>query len=244
MLQGVYHCPLVQGHQPPALPAGRKGGYTSKTLQGLISLDRLLKVLRLNKAGDLGCDSIIYVFVGVAISPLVSSAETPPCPKRVCLYPTTVVGSSGRPEVQPRPIGQASPPYHVCPAQAVHSMCDACLLSEHDAQVEAGVVDAGAVGGGVPPPTRLTIADHYTVSKHLEPLLNQDLISLGLALGLHYPHLCNMSRPLLNELVAAWLNGEDSVLLTTGDPSWASLVKALRDIDQPGIADKVRVFFL
>ena len=61
---------------------------------------------------------------------------------------------------------------------------------------------------------------------------------MGGALGLYYPHLRKMS-PLLEELVAAWLNREDNVLSASGDPSWTSLIKALRDIDQPGIAQKI-----
>ena len=83
------------------------------------------------------------------------------------------------------------------------------------------------------------MADHFAVSEYLRPLLNEDLIRLGLALGLYYPHLHNMTRSLLNEMVAAWLNREDNVLSATGDPSWASLIQALRDIDQPGIAQRI-----
>ena len=89
-------------------------------------------------------------------------------------------------------------------------------------------------------PTGLTLADHFAVSEQLRPLLHEDLMRLGLALGLYYPHLHNMSRPLLNEMVASWLNLEDNVLSATGVPSWASLIKALQVIDQPGIAGKVR----
>ena len=88
---------------------------------------------------------------------------------------------------------------------------------------------------GVPPPPGLTMADHYAVTKHLRQLSNLDLIGVGGALGLYYPHLRKMN-PLLEELVAAWLNREDNV---SGDPSWASLIKALRDINQPGIAQKI-----
>ena len=83
------------------------------------------------------------------------------------------------------------------------------------------------------------MADHYAITKHLAPLLSEDLIELGLALGLYYPRLHNMSRSLLNEMVAAWLNREDSVLSATGEPSWASLVQALTDIHQPGIAKDI-----
>ena len=45
--------------------------------------------------------------------------------------------------------------------------------------------------------------------------------------------------PLPEEMVAAWLNGEDCVLSATGAPSWKSLIQALRDIDQPGIAQRI-----
>ena len=39
------------------------------------------------------------------------------------------------------------------------------------------------------------------------------------------------------DLVAAWLNGEDHIIEVSGPPSWSSLIAALRDINQPGIAD-------
>ena len=88
---------------------------------------------------------------------------------------------------------------------------------------------------GVPQPPGLTMADHYTVTRHLRNLSKEDLIGVGGALGLYYPHLRKMS-PLLEELVAAWLNKEDNVQSASGDPSWSSLIKALQDIHQPGIA--------
>ena len=66
----------------------------------------------------------------------------------------------------------------------------------------------------------------------------RSFIDLGGALGLYYPHLRKMS-PLLKEMVAAWLNREDNVLSASGDPSWASLIKALQDINQAGIAKKI-----
>ncbi len=82
------------------------------------------------------------------------------------------------------------------------------------------------------------MADHFTVTRHLRDLSNEDLIGVGEALGLYYPHLRKMN-PLLEELVAAWLNREDNVQSASGDPSWASLSKALRDIGQSGTADKI-----
>ena len=83
------------------------------------------------------------------------------------------------------------------------------------------------------------MADHYSITRYLRDLSNEELMDLGGALGLRYSHLRNMSRPLLNELVAAWLNREDDVLSATGDPSWARLIQALTDINQPGIAKDI-----
>ena len=94
---------------------------------------------------------------------------------------------------------------------------------------------------GVSQPTgQLTMADHYSVTKHLKDLSNEELMDLGGALGLHYSSLRSMSQPLLNEMVAAWLNGKDNVLSSTySDRSWSSLSQALQDINQPGIAQKI-----
>ena len=82
------------------------------------------------------------------------------------------------------------------------------------------------------------MADHFTITEHLRDLNNEDLMRVGGALGLYYPHMHRMN-PLLEELVAAWLNREDNVLSASGHPSWASLIKALRDIHQPGIAQEI-----
>ena len=99
--------------------------------------------------------------------------------------------------------------------------------SIHDANVSPPVA---------PKPAGLTIDDLFPVKKYLKDLSHEELIELGIALGLRYPHLRNMSRPILNEMVAAWLNGEDNVLSATGPPSWDSLRQALKGINQPGIS--------
>ena len=91
---------------------------------------------------------------------------------------------------------------------------------------------------GVSQPIGLSMADHYTVTKHLRDLSNEDLIKVGEALGLYYPDLKRM-KDLPGDMVAAWLNKKDNVLSASGEPSWASLIKALRDINQPGIARKI-----
>ena len=88
-------------------------------------------------------------------------------------------------------------------------------------------------------PPRLSIDDHYMVSGHLADLDNEDLITLGGALGLRYPKLKRMHY-LLGDMVAAWLNEEDNVLRASGPPSWTSLVQALEDMGQPGIASRIQ----
>ena len=56
--------------------------------------------------------------------------------------------------------------------------------------------------GGASQPSHLTMADHYPITRHLRDLSNEELMDLGGALGLRYSHLRNMSRPLLNDMVA------------------------------------------
>ena len=65
------------------------------------------------------------------------------------------------------------------------------------------------------------------------------LIRLGTALGLKYPHLQRM-QILPDDMVAAWLNIEDEVMDISGIPTWSSLIKALEDTDQKGVASRIR----
>lgn len=92
--------------------------------------------------------------------------------------------------------------------------------------------------GGVPHHPGLTMTDHCTVTRCLKDLSSEDLIGVGTALGLYYPHLRKMNN-LLEEIVTAWLNREDNVQSASGAPRWASLIKALRNINLPEIAQKI-----
>ena len=85
----------------------------------------------------------------------------------------------------------------------------------------------------------LSPADHFKVSTVLKDLNNEQLIRLGTALGLRYPHLQRMDS-LPEDLVSAWLNMEDEVMDTSGIPTWSSLIKALEDTDQKGVASHIR----
>ena len=80
---------------------------------------------------------------------------------------------------------------------------------------------------------------HHTVTQYLRNLRNEELVELGLELGLHYPRLKNMAAPAAAELVAVWLHKKDDVLATSGVPSWTSLVTKLQDIS-PVLAVRIR----
>ena len=81
--------------------------------------------------------------------------------------------------------------------------------------------------------------DHPTLCKFLSDIDERGLIRLGGALGLHYPKLQRMKH-LLEEMVAAWLRGEDHVLDRSGRPTWASLVKCLEEIGQNGAMSNIK----
>ena len=77
---------------------------------------------------------------------------------------------------------------------------------------------------------------HFQVTKALSTLLHPDLNTLGTALGLSFTRVKNMEQDKLNDMVAAWLNGDDDVVTP---PTWATLVEALREIGKNGVADEI-----
>ena len=89
------------------------------------------------------------------------------------------------------------------------------------------------------PSSNLSIADHFKVTQVLKALDNKQLIHLGTALGLEYPHLKRM-QTLPEDMVAAWLNMKDEVMDTSGTPTWSSLVKALEDTNQKDVASRIK----
>ena len=86
------------------------------------------------------------------------------------------------------------------------------------------------------------IGDLVEVTKYLLDLDQTAIHSLGLTLGLYYPHLNKMetSKRFRDDVIAAWLQKEDQIL-RMGTPTWKTLVKALRDprVNQTGIAKKI-----
>ena len=74
--------------------------------------------------------------------------------------------------------------------------------------------------------------------KYFRSLSKESLFELGVELGLEYSHLTRMSH-LVGEVADAWLKREDDVVSVSGLPSWTSLVKALREIGQNGVAHTI-----
>ena len=71
--------------------------------------------------------------------------------------------------------------------------------------------------------------------------MKQELVNVGLRLGLRYPTLKKMSSEfLLNDMVHAWLMKDDDVTEGSGEPSWKSLSKTLEDCGHSGIAAKIK----
>ena len=81
--------------------------------------------------------------------------------------------------------------------------------------------------------------DHFQVTEYLSDLTKEELLKLGSALGLLWPNLKKMTM-LCEDLVEGWLNGADNVVATSGQPTWASLIKALEKIKLKGVAGKIK----
>ena len=80
---------------------------------------------------------------------------------------------------------------------------------------------------------------HYEISRYLMDLDDQQIVQVGLALGMNYAKLKRM-RSLPGDMVAAWLRREDDVLEVSGAPTWKVLSEALKDVGQTGLALKVQ----
>ena len=98
----------------------------------------------------------------------------------------------------------------------------------------------GNVTFAIEEPTKLlTMADHSKIENFLEGLDSEQVIRLGTSLGLLYPSVKKMKT--LADMIAAWLREEKNV---TKSPSWNSLVDALKDIGQNGIASAIEKKYL
>ena len=82
---------------------------------------------------------------------------------------------------------------------------------------------------------------HPVVRKFLKCLSNKELRELGLELGLRWPRLKKMKEDcVLDDMLDSWLKEDDDVTVTSGSPSWQSLVKALEEAGCNGVAAKIR----
>ena len=73
---------------------------------------------------------------------------------------------------------------------------------------------------------------------YLKQLDNHQVCNVGGALGLAYVNLQKMKN-FPEDMVAAWLRREDYVLTVSGEPTWRSLVQALKTVGQGGIAKDI-----
>ena len=76
----------------------------------------------------------------------------------------------------------------------------------------------------------------------LRTLRPENLIALGIALGLSYPTILRMGSgdDFLNRIVAAWLNRQDNVLKYSGEPTWRVLADKLEKLGQKEITTDIR----
>ena len=89
--------------------------------------------------------------------------------------------------------------------------------------------------------SRLTTQDYVQITQHLVQLNYQELIILGVRLGLSYARLRRMGlNSLLNDMVHSWLRMDDDVLSVAGEPSWETLRAALEACGHSGIAFSIK----
>ena len=82
--------------------------------------------------------------------------------------------------------------------------------------------------------------NHFEVCNYLQELDKHQICRVGGALGVVYDILEKMNvYP--RDMVAAWLRREDYVLRVSGEPTWRSLVQALRKVGQGGVAKKIEM---
>ena len=81
--------------------------------------------------------------------------------------------------------------------------------------------------------------DHFEVRKYLKDLETEQLLQLGLALGLQYPTLKDMKN-MPDDLIHSWLLRQQEVIKQSGEPTYKSLATALDEIEQTGLAQDVR----
>ena len=85
----------------------------------------------------------------------------------------------------------------------------------------------------------LEMNDHSQVCEIIKDLDREESINLGGVLGLSYIKLKKMNT-IPEDMIAAWLRGDDNVIETSGPPSWESLAKALNKTGHTEIANTIK----
>lgn len=83
----------------------------------------------------------------------------------------------------------------------------------------------------------------HTICKCLDRLQRDDIIGLGLSLGLYYPSLVKMQM-LPHDMVHAWLLRMDNVPKQSGTPTTQTLIQALESQGLSGHTEKVKSSFI
>lgn len=84
----------------------------------------------------------------------------------------------------------------------------------------------------------MTNANHGQIANFLADLSNDEVIEVGVRLGLNYTRLKDASNP-RHDMVSAWLRKDDSVLMYSGHPTWESLRDVLMACGHTGIAERI-----
>ena len=82
------------------------------------------------------------------------------------------------------------------------------------------------------------LSAHYKVASYLRKLDDRQIRYVGGALGLAFSTLDKM-KDVPSEVAAAWLIRQDNVTTVSGEPTWRSLVNALRKEGQEGTATDI-----
>ena len=87
--------------------------------------------------------------------------------------------------------------------------------------------------------------DYHEVCKSLRNLHRHGdlhVTALGIALGLSYQTVLGLgnSDDFLNQVIAAWLNRQDSVLSQSGEPTWSVLADKLKEMGCDSIAADIQ----
>ena len=84
-------------------------------------------------------------------------------------------------------------------------------------------------------------ADHSTIVSYLAGLTKQNIVDVGVQLGLDFTKLTDLNgSEIKNEMIRMWLNQQDYVSQKSGIPTWRSLIMALEKNGFNGNADKIK----